>query len=28
MGFAVGQLVQELGWDDDADEDLRSAIMD
>jgi hypothetical protein len=28
MGFATGQLVQELGWDEDADEDLRSAIMD
>ncbi|MDR1710610.1 MAG: DUF3052 domain-containing protein [Propionibacteriaceae bacterium] len=28
MGFAPGQLVQELGWDEDADEELRSAIME
>ena len=28
MGFAKGQLVQELGWDSDADEELRAEIMD
>lgn len=28
MGFAPGQVVQELGWDEDADENLRQAIMD
>lgn len=28
MGFALGQLVQELGWEDDVDEDLRDDIMD
>lgn len=28
MGFASGQVVQELGWDADADENLRDAIMD
>ncbi len=28
MGLAEGQVVQELGWDDDVDEDLRHAIMD
>jgi hypothetical protein len=28
MGFESGQLVQELGWDEDVDEALRDAIMD
>ena len=28
MGLLAGQAVQELGWDDDADEDLRAAIQD
>lgn len=28
MGLTKGQLVQELGWDEDVDEDLRDAIMD
>ncbi len=28
LGFAPGQVVQELGWDSDADEDLRLAIED
>ncbi len=28
MGFSRGQLVQELGWDSDTDEELRSQIMD
>ncbi len=28
LGFAKGQAVQELGWDDDVDEALRDAIMD
>lgn len=28
MGFEPGQVVQELGWDADADESLRDAIMD
>ncbi len=28
MGFKRGQVVQELGWDTDADDDLREAIMD
>ncbi|MDU6283382.1 MAG: DUF3052 family protein, partial [Bifidobacterium scardovii] len=23
LGFEAGQVVQELGWDDDVDEDLR-----
>ena len=26
LGFAQGQLVQEFGWDDDVDEDLRRAV--
>jgi hypothetical protein len=26
LGFAPGQVVQELGYDDDCDDDLRSAI--
>jgi len=28
MGFGPGQVVQELGWDSDADEALRTTIMD
>lgn len=28
MGLSDGQFVQELGWDSDADEELRSEIMD
>lgn len=28
MGLAEGMVVQELGWDSDVDEDLRSAVMD
>ncbi len=28
LGFAPGQVVQELGWDEDADDDLRFAIED
>ena len=28
MGFQTGQAVQELGWDADADDDLRAAISD
>ena len=28
MGLARGLIVQEFGWDTDADEDLRNAIMD
>ncbi len=28
MGFRPGQVVQELGWDADADPGLRDAIMD
>lgn len=26
LGLALGQVVQEYGWDDDVDEDLRSAV--
>ena len=26
MGFKAGMVVQELGWDDDADDELRLAI--
>ncbi|HRW20039.1 MAG TPA: DUF3052 domain-containing protein [Dermatophilaceae bacterium] len=26
LGVTAGQVVQELGWDDDTDEELRSAI--
>ncbi|MCL1899840.1 MAG: DUF3052 domain-containing protein [Promicromonosporaceae bacterium] len=26
--FAAGQIVQEFGWDDDVDDDLRAAIED
>ena len=28
MGFSEGLIVQELGWDSDVDEDLRSLVMD
>lgn len=28
LGLSAGQLVQELGWDSDADEQLRTEIMD
>ncbi|MDR1852754.1 MAG: DUF3052 domain-containing protein [Propionibacteriaceae bacterium] len=28
MGFTPGQQVQELGWDEDADEALRDSVMD
>lgn len=28
LGLAPGMVVQELGWDDDVDDDLRQAIMD
>ena len=28
LGFAKGQVVQELGWDNDVDDDLRFAIED
>lgn len=28
LGFAKGQVVQELGWDNDVDDDLRLAIED
>ena len=28
LGVAKGQAVQELGWDDDVDEGLRSAVLD
>lgn len=28
LGFRPGQVVQELGWDEDCDEDLRVAIED
>jgi len=28
LGFTSGQVVQELGYDDDCDDDLRSAIED
>ena len=28
LGFEPGQVVQELGWDSDADETLRDAIME
>lgn len=28
LGFAPGQVVQELGWDDDADDSLRFGIED
>ena len=28
LGLKQGQVVQEFGWDEDADEDLRAAIQD
>ncbi|MGV8909932.1 MAG: DUF3052 domain-containing protein [Propionicimonas sp.] len=28
LGVAKGQVVQELGWDDDVDEEVRSAVLD
>jgi hypothetical protein len=28
LGFKPGQIVQELGWDDDVDDDLRQSIED
>lgn len=28
MGLAKGMVVQELGWDEDVDEDLRNDVMD
>ena len=28
LGIAKGQVVQELGWDDDVDEELRSTVLD
>jgi hypothetical protein len=28
LGFQAGEVVQELGWDEDCDEELRQAIMD
>lgn len=28
LGFVAGQVVQEFGYDDDVDEDLRDAIVD
>ncbi|MDU2071603.1 MAG: DUF3052 domain-containing protein [Cutibacterium avidum] len=28
LGLEAGQVVQELGWDDDVDEDLRQEVMD
>jgi Protein of unknown function (DUF3052). len=28
LGLAAGQVVQELGWDEDVDDGLRSAILD
>ncbi|MDO5285718.1 MAG: DUF3052 domain-containing protein [Actinomycetia bacterium] len=28
FGLRPGQLVQELGWDSDVDEDLRNSVMD
>ncbi len=28
LGLSEGQVVQELGWDEDVDEDLRSDMMD
>ena len=26
MGFRAGQVVQELGWDEDCDDDIRLAV--
>jgi len=28
LGVAKGQVIQELGWDDDVDEEVRSAVLD
>ena len=28
LGFTTGQIVQEYGWDDDVDDDLRAAVQD
>ena len=28
LGITQGQAVQELGWDEDADEELRAAVLD
>jgi hypothetical protein len=28
MGFVAGQTVQELGWDEDCDDDLRAGLED
>jgi len=28
IGFEAGQIVQELGWDEDVDEELRQLLMD
>ncbi|MBA4083910.1 MAG: DUF3052 domain-containing protein [Kytococcus sp.] len=28
LGFMTGQVVQEYGWDDDVDDELRSAVQD
>ncbi|MBW8804352.1 MAG: DUF3052 domain-containing protein [Catenulisporales bacterium] len=28
LGFQAGEVVQELGWDEDCDEELRQTIMD
>ena len=28
LGVSKGQVVQELGWDDDVDEEVRSAVLD
>lgn len=28
LGITKGQVVQELGWDEDVDEELRSAVLD
>lgn len=28
LGFTTGQVVQEYGWDDDVDDELRSAVQD
>lgn len=28
IGLREGMIVQEIGWDDDVDEDLREAVMD
>lgn len=28
LGITKGQVIQELGWDEDVDEELRSAVLD